>query len=152
MNIAAKPGSGTRKVTWMNTDYAITVDKADSAGLIGVFEGVVPPGGGPPVHIHHNEDEIIHVIDGQYEFWLDGAVSRKGAGSSMFLPRGVPHTFRVVGDRPGRSLTIVTPGGFEGFFLEAAAGDLRIPEHMAQLAELAGRYGLEFLGPASWED
>ena len=149
MNIAAKirPSSS---VSWMGTDYSISLTARDSAGLVGVFEGRVPAGDGPPVHIHHNEDEVLHVLEGQYEFWLDGAVSRGGPGSSVFLPRGVPHTFRVVGDRPGRNLAIVTPGGFENFFLEAAGRDLQIPRDMPALLELANLYGLEFVGPAPW--
>ncbi|WP_223385553.1 cupin domain-containing protein [Oricola cellulosilytica] len=140
----------TRAVSWMGTDYTITVSKGDSAGLIGVFEGRVPAGDGPPVHIHHNEDEVIHVIEGDYEFWLDGKTERAGPGRSVFLPRGVPHTFRVVGDRPGRNLAILTPGGFEEFFIKAAEQDLTIPEDMAAVVELAGLYGLEFVGPADW--
>ena len=149
MNIAAKirPSTG---VTWMGTDYSITLAAQGSAGLVGVFEGRVPAGEGPPVHIHHNEDEVLHVLEGEYEFWLDGAVSRGGPGSSVFLPRGVPHTFRVVGDRPGRNLAILTPGGFENFFLEAAGRDLQIPRDMPALLELANLYGLEFVGPAPW--
>ncbi len=139
------------KVSWMGTDYSITVAKSDSAGIVGVFEGLVPAGDGPPVHIHHNEDEVIHVIEGEYEFWLDGKVSHAGPGASVFLPRSVPHTFRVVGDRPGRNLAVITPGGFENFFVEAAERDLRIPDNMPELMELAGSYGLEFVGPANWD-
>jgi quercetin dioxygenase-like cupin family protein len=140
------------KVSWMGTDYSINVAKADSAGTVGVFESVTPAGDGPPVHIHNNEDEVLHVIDGEFEFWLDGQVSRAAQGRSVFLPRGVPHTFRVVGDRPGRILAITVPGGFENFFVEVSERDLRIPDNMPELMELAGRYGLQFVGPAQWAD
>lgn len=138
------------KVNWMGTQYAITVTRKDSAGLIGIFEGVVPVGDGPPIHIHHNEDEVIHVIEGEYEFWLNGETVRRGPGTSVFLPRSVAHTFRVVSDMPGRNLAILTPGGFEGFFVEAAARELTIPRDMAQIVELGNLYGLEFVGPAPW--
>lgn len=151
MNIAAFANTRARKVSWMNTDYLITVDREDSAGVVGVFEAVVPAGEGPPVHVHHNEDEVVHVLEGRYQFWLDGVVSEGGPGHTVFLPRGIPHTFRVIGDEPGRNLAIITPGGFEAFFVEAAAGKLRIPDDMHALMALAGRYGLEFRGPAIWE-
>ena len=147
---AATTAPTDRKVSWMGTEYKITVGESDSGGAIGVFEGTVPAGDGPPLHIHHNEDEVIHVIEGDYEFWLDGKILRGGPGSSVFLPRGVPHTFRVVGEKPGRNLAILTPGGFEGFFIAAAARNLRIPDHMAEVVQLAQSYGLEFIGPASW--
>ena len=150
MNIAATITRTHPKVAWMGTDYAIRLKSNDSAGLIGIFEGRVPAGEGPPVHIHHNEDEVLHVLDGEYEFWLDGEIARGEPGSSIFLPRGVPHTFRVVGDRPGRNLAILTPGGFESFFVDAAARDLTMPDDMAALVELGGLYGLEFVGPPPW--
>lgn len=142
--------TATRQVRWMGTEYSIGVTRSDSAGVVGVFEAVVPAGEGPPVHVHNNEDEVIHVVEGEYEFWLDGVVSRGGPGTTVFLPRGVPHTFRVLGDKPGRNLAILTPGGFENFFIEVAADDLRIPDDMPALMALAGRYGLEFRGPADW--
>ena len=68
----------------------------------------------------------------------------------MFLPRGVPHTFRIVGNVPGKSVAVVTPGGFEHFFIDVAARDLRIPGDLEELTTLGDRYGLEFLGPAPW--
>jgi quercetin dioxygenase-like cupin family protein len=134
----------------MGTEYSTTLTKTDTAGLVGIFDSRVPAGEGPPLHIHHNEDEVLHVLEGQYEFWLDGAISRGGPGTSIFLPRGVPHSFRVLGEQAGRNLAILTPGGFEGFFAEAAARDLVIPRDMAALAELGGLYGLEFVGPPPW--
>ena len=139
-----------RTVTWMDTTYTINVGRFESGGVVGVFESTVPVSGGPPVHIHHNEDEVIHVIEGDYEFWLDGDVVPLAAGRSIFLPRGVPHTFRVVGASPGRNLTILTPAGLEEFFIEVAAQQLRIPDEMAQLLQVADRYGIEFCGPANW--
>jgi quercetin dioxygenase-like cupin family protein len=148
--LAERNHARDRKVTWMGTEYAITVGKGDSAGIVGVFEGWVPAGEGPPIHVHHNEDEVIHVLEGTYEFWLDGARFIRQEGASVFLPRGVPHTFRVIGGRPGRNLAILTPGGFEGFFLEAAARNLIIPDRMPEVVELAARYGLEFVGPPPW--
>ena len=46
-----------------------------------MFESTVPAGEGPPIHIHHNEDEVIHVLAGEYEFWLDGATPGWGRAS-----------------------------------------------------------------------
>lgn len=148
MKLATSAASAS--VTWMGTQYQSTLTRAQTGGLFGIFESRVPAGEGPPVHVHHNEDEVLHVLEGQYEFWLDGTVSRGGPGTSMFLPRRVPHTFRVVGGQPGRNLAIVTPGGFEAFFAEVASRNLRIPENMPELVETGSRFGLEFRGPAPW--
>ncbi len=148
MNInTARP---PRTVTWLDSQYTITVDRQDSGGILGMFESTVPAGGGPPVHIHHNEDEVIHVLQGEYQFWLDGGISRAGPGTSVFLPRGVPHTFRIVSKTPGRNLAVLTPGGFETFFADAVAHDLRLPPDPAALETLSERYGIEFRGPPQW--
>lgn len=152
MNVAAMDAIRNKQVSWIGTTYSITVTKTDSAGTVGVFEAVVPAGEGPPLHVHYNEDEVIHVVEGEYEFWLDGKTMRRGPGHSMFLPRGVPHTFRVASATPGRSVGIVTPGGFENFFVEMATRSLRIPTDLPEIASIGSNYGLEFLGPAPWRD
>lgn len=152
MSIVKDRVGAPRTVGWMETVYSITVGRHESAGIVGVFEATIPAKSGPPIHIHHNEDEVIHIVDGEFEFWLDGQIMRRSPGHSVFLPRDIPHTFRVVGERPGRTLAILTPGGMEEFFIEAASRNLRIPADMGEIAELAGRHGLEFLGPAKWPD
>ena len=70
-----------------------------------------------------------------------------GPGESVFIPRGIEHTFKVVGDEPSRHLVILTPGGFEGFFADMAAGQCRIPEDMPAIEESARRHNLTFTGP-----
>ena len=150
MDIVVNTERPARTVTWLGTQYTIAVDRWDSGGIVGMFEATVPSGEGPPIHIHHNEDEVIHVTEGEYEFWLDGAIFRKGPGASVFLPRGVPHTFRIISKTPGRNLAVLTPGGFESFFAEVAARDLRFPAGAGELKELGERYGIEFCGPPRW--
>jgi quercetin dioxygenase-like cupin family protein len=147
MHIKPKIGGAAPKVSWLKAEYRILLQGSASGGRIGLFEAVVQDGDGPPPHIHHNEDEAIHVLEGEYEFWLDGFARRLGPGEAIFLPRGVPHTFRVARG-PGRSLTVVTPGGFENFFVEAAERGLRFPPDPCDLGDLPARYGIEFIAPA----
>ena len=131
-------------VRWLGTTYTVAVS-APGASL-GAFESVVPAGEGPPLHVHHGEDEAIHVIDGEADFWLDGRTLRLRSGQGVFLPRSVPHCFRVAGARPARFLGMVTPGGFEGFFAAAAAAGVG-PHDPAALAAFGAGWRVEFLGP-----
>ena len=148
MNIAADFAQGrTGKVRWMGSSYSVTLRGDPALKTPGVFESEVPAGEGPPIHIHHDADEIIHVIDGRLEFFLEGEMIPRRPGDTVVVPRGAAHSFRVTGGRPGRLIVMMTPGGFEGFFLEVAERDLRIPEHMDAICEMASRYGLEFTGP-----
>jgi quercetin dioxygenase-like cupin family protein len=76
-------------------------------------------GGGPPPHIHHREDETFQILEGEYEFTVAGQTFVAGKGATIFAPRGIPHTYRYLGQTPGRLMCVITPAGFEGFFEES---------------------------------
>ena len=128
--------------TWVRTTAAQT------GGAMGLVEHVMTPGGGSPYHVHHNEDEAFYIIDGEVRFFSGGESWVLGAGGFAFLPREIPHGFRVEGDANARILLVATPGGFESF-----VGDLSTPEppsgppDMAVLMETAARYSIDILGP-----
>ena len=77
------------------------------------------PGGGPPPHVHANEDEMWFVLDGEFEVLQGEETLRLTAGGFAFVPRGTLHRFENVSDTPSRVLVVFTPGGFEDFFFEA---------------------------------
>jgi hypothetical protein len=76
-----------------------------------------------------------------------------GPGSFIFLPRDVPHTFIVEGDEDAHLLTLLTPGGFERYFVDAG----RTPEgpglpppgppDVEKLQRFAPLYESEIVGP-----
>ncbi|WP_416797645.1 cupin domain-containing protein [Ciceribacter azotifigens] len=134
-------------VEWLGTSYRISLTAAQTQARVGIFESLDQPGYGPPRHIHNREDETFHIQSGEVEFWMNGQRRLEGPGSVVFVPRGTEHAFRVVGDLPARMLTIMTPGGFEGFFAEMAEHNCRIPEDMDQVAAIGARFGLTFTGP-----
>jgi mannose-6-phosphate isomerase-like protein (cupin superfamily) len=104
-------------------------------------------GSGPPRHVHEKEDETFVILSGTCKIWIDGEETLAGPGQSVFIPRGTNHTFKVVGTEPSRHLVILTPGGFEEFFVEMAAGNFQIPADMPAIAEAAKRHNLVFTGP-----
>jgi len=85
-------------------------------GALVAVEIVVPPGEGPPLHVHTREDESVYVLEGDLLFKLGAQLSATPAGSFVFVPRGVAHSFQNVGEQPGRMLVTFTPAGMEGFF------------------------------------
>ena len=124
----------------------VKVSSDDSAGAFALVENLNEPGVGIPMHVHHGEDETFYVVSGQVEFTLvDGPVVAE-AGTTVFLPRGTPHAFRVVGDGPARMLTLLVPGRLEGLFRELAAFPPGPPDP-ERLAATCGPYGIEFLPP-----
>ena len=138
---------GPGAIEWLGVHYRTLLPTADSGGAMSITDSVSPPNSGPPRHIHHDADETFVLLTGDCEFWLEGERFTRGPGETVFVPRGKEHTFRVVSDNACRHLIILTPGGFEGFFAEMAAGQFRIPEDMPVIEQVAGRYQLSFTGP-----
>ena len=68
------------------------------AGLC-VIEQWSDPGAGAPTHRHANAEELIVVIEGRGEFWLEGDLTEANAGDSILLPPGSRHGFRNSGER-----------------------------------------------------
>jgi len=112
-----------------NSLFEFLVPAAATGGALTVFRATMPEGFGPPRHIHTREDEVFLVEDGEALFDIDGRILRAGPGTTGFMPRGVPHTFRVLSPA-AVMLGVMTPGGFEELFhnLGVAAGERTLPE------------------------
>ncbi|MEO6014759.1 MAG: cupin domain-containing protein [Devosia sp.] len=118
---------------------------AQTGGAMGIFEGVIPAGGGVHWHAHTRETECFHVIEGRFRFWCGDDVFEGGPGATLVAPIHKRHRWENIGDTTGRLLMWVTPGGFERFFSEVEA--LANPTPGAIL-EIETRYGIisEILG------
>lgn len=137
-------GDGAR---WSVFDQTIRgmILAADTAGRLAVGEVTMPPGDGPPPHVHDREDELFYVVDGVLDAFCDGVWTTVTAGGTVFLPRGLPHTFRNPTDRPCRFLVVITPGGFEGYFADMSVLGARGPVTPDAVVRCAAEYGLAFL-------
>lgn len=123
----------------------VTSDQA--GGAYYVFEVTSPPGLGIPPHVHSREDEVIYVVVGELEVFLDGKVSRAGAGGTLNFVRGTAHGFRNTGSAPGRTVWFVTPGAsFQTFFRKLAEVPPGPPD-MAKIAALFAEFGMQVLAP-----
>jgi quercetin dioxygenase-like cupin family protein len=127
---------------------------ADTHGAYGLVDELLPPGFAPPLHIHHGEDEAFYVLDGQVRFACGAQTHEATAGAFIFLPRGVAHTFRVLGDSPARVLNLLSPAGFERFFEQdgVAAPEYALPPdsgpvNLEHLRALAAHYECAIIGP-----
>ena len=132
---------------WLGVTYRIALSTKETAGAMSIVDCLAPVGSSPPRHVHQDEDECFVVLTGHCEFWLEGKSFTRKPGETAFIPRGIEHTFRVIGDMPSRHLVVLTPGGFEQFFREMAKGHCRLPEDMPTVKASAARHGLTFTGP-----
>jgi len=102
-------------VSFGTVNASILLTGEDTGGAFGLVENVMRPGSEPPYHIHDREDETFYVLEGHISVMVDGNVLECHAGDAVFLPRGLPHTFRVRSDI-ARGLVLVTSAGFEKYF------------------------------------
>ena len=134
-------------IEWQGVSYRTILPTEATGGAMCIVDSVSPPMSGPPRHVHEAEDESFVVLSGEIIVWIAGETRRVGPGEAAFIPRGTEHTFQVVGDKPCRHLVILTPGGFEGFFADMAAGAYAIPTDMEAITESAARHSMRFTGP-----
>lgn len=78
--------------------YRYLIRGSDSNGQYFVVEGVVPPGGGPPLHVQTREEEAFYILEGEVTFYADGERIVGRTGSFVHIPRGVAHRFKNEGD------------------------------------------------------
>lgn len=121
------------------------VTAPDSGGRYTMFEDVSQPGEGPPLHLHHNEDETFYVLKGRYLFEVDGKQFEVQEGDTVFAARGTHHCFQNISTSPGTLLVMLEPGGSEAFFTELAA--VEGPPTPEKVAPIFVKHGLELLGP-----
>ncbi len=116
------------------------------------MEGIIPPGGGPPLHIHHREEESFYVLEGTLEITLGEKKFNATPGSFIQIPRGLVHRFQNVGSTRARMLLLFSPAGMEKYFEEVldpvqdrSAAIPPITEALINRMVSAGpKYGIEF--------
>jgi len=144
------PGEGRtpEPLNVFGASLTIKVSSRDTGGAFAVFEGITQPLAGPPLHVHHDQDEYWRVLEGTFRFVVDGREILAGPGADIFAPRGSVHTFQNIGDQPGRTLATVVPGGADLFFEEiarAVAPGAKPDPHA--LAPIFTKYNLSLAGP-----
>src|SRR6266705_637300 len=125
-----------------------------TSGRVAVIEHLAPEGAGSPLHVHHREDEWFYIIEGNLIFWVGGRTIEASAGSFVYGPRDIPHTFTVTSPE-ARFLLVAEPAGFENFMrtLSVPATARTIPPatvpppSMERIMAAAAQYGLEIVGP-----
>ena len=93
----------------------ILVEGKDTAEAYAVFEATIPPGAGPPPHVHSREDETFQVLEGEITFYLADKVIVLKKGEFLFAPRGIPHYFKNTAGTHTVLLETASPAGMDRF-------------------------------------
>ncbi|HEY3476224.1 MAG TPA: cupin domain-containing protein [Anaerolineales bacterium] len=140
--VALLPESG-RKLEFLGVTHKLTSEQ--TGGAFYVCEAVFGPESASPLHIHHYEDEVIHVLEGAIDIRLDKAKLHAPAGGIIHLPKKIPHALQNPLKTPLRVTVHAIPGGLENYFDEVDTalqnGTLTAELHI----EISRKYGLEWL-------
>jgi quercetin dioxygenase-like cupin family protein len=144
-----------RTIAVVGDVYRFLATGEDTNGKYALWEAIVPPGGGPPPHVHSREEEGFYVLEGEITLQVGDGRIVATAGTFANLPVGTPHSFKNEGRRPAKLLISVAPAGLERMFFEFGVpvpqGATTAPpparEEIEKLREVAPRYGIELRLP-----
>lgn len=140
-----------RTITIVGDVYRFLATGEETNGKYALWEAIVPPGGGPPPHVHSREEEGFYILEGEILFRIGEERIVATAGMFANMPVGTPHSFKNESSKPAKMLISVAPAGLEQMFLEvgtpvangtttaAPPGKDEIEKFLA----VAPRYGIE---------
>lgn len=128
---------------------------ADTGGALFLGEVTVPPGGGPPPHLHRNEDESFYLLQGNLTMQVSEQTLSVSQGDFVKVSRGTVHSFKNTSSQPAKMLVFCNPAGAEQFFEEAfypATEGSTAPQTMTEelkhrMMAAAPKFGMEILPP-----
>jgi mannose-6-phosphate isomerase-like protein (cupin superfamily) len=153
MNPVVRTAAEGRAIAVVGDVYRFLATGADTGGAYALWEALVPPGGGPPPHVHTREVEGFYVLDGEVAVHLGDKRVVATAGMFVSVPMGLAHSFKNEANRPARMLIEVAPAGLEAMFFEvgtpldegATTAPPPSPDEIEKLLKVAPRYGVEIL-------
>jgi quercetin dioxygenase-like cupin family protein len=139
----------------VNDAYTFRATGKETGGAYMIIDTEIPPGGGPPPHIHTRETEVFVVLQGRVTCTENGQSRTLGPGESITLLPNRPHSFRNNTDKPARMLVICLPAGIEQMFADAGepvlgGSELKparppTPGEMQRLVECCTRAGISLV-------
>src|SRR5947209_3753163 len=146
---------GGRTVAVVGDVYRFLATGEDTNGKYALWEAIVPPGGGPPPHVHSREEEGFYILEGAITLTIGEKRLVASAGMFANMPVGTPHSFKNEGSRPARMLISLAPAGLEQMFFEfgvplpegATTAPPPTKAEIERLLAVAPGYGITILLP-----
>ena len=144
-----------RTIAVVGDVYRFLATGEDTNGKYAMLEAIVPPGGGPPPHVHSREEEGFYILEGQITFQIGDERIVATAGMFANMPVGTPHSFKNESDKPAKMLISIAPAGLEQMFFEigvpvvqgTTSSTTATKAEIEKLLEIAPRYGIEIMLP-----
>ena len=144
---ALSPDEGLRLQSGPGRDLIFKVTGDETRGAFDYFIVEVAPRGGPPLHVHHDRDETLHVQSGRFKVRVGDEEHNLEVGGFVYMPMGLPHAFVNLTDQPAELIIVFAPGGGHTFFEELGPATRTASPDRAEIAAIFERHGMTLLGP-----
>lgn len=122
----------------------VILSSKETDGDIYLVKGIMPKGSAVPLHIHELEDEIFHVLEGNVELILGEKIITGKEGDIIYLPRGIKHGIKTLGNETAKVLNYVIPGkNFEEFFNKM--NELGLNATLEEKVKIGMKHRIKFL-------
>lgn len=141
------PGQG-RHLDLGNFEAVVLATSAQTSGEFTLLQTQgEPPNFGPPLHLHRDAAEAFFVLEGEYLMYVADQQTLCPPGTFVYVPRAVPHTFKVVSEGPGKKLNLFAPAAMTEFFEKLAMAEASGSASPELLEQIATESHMEVLGP-----
>lgn len=133
-----------RQLNVLGANQLVKLSAQDTNGQFAVIVQGNQPNSSIPKHIHTNEDELFTILEGEVEFEVGEQKIVAQSGDTLFLPRNIPHSLKVLGTKDAKATVTIMPAGLETMFEELSqlpAG----PPDFSVVAKICGNYGVTFV-------
>jgi quercetin dioxygenase-like cupin family protein len=144
---ALAPEEGLRLPSGPGRDLVFKLTGEDTRGALDYFVCQVAPHGGPPLHLHHEQDEAIHVLSGRFKVRIGDQQHTLEPSGFAYLPAGLPHAFVNLTDQPAELIIVFAPGGGHKFFEQLGPATRNANPDHDEVAAIFERHGMTLLGP-----
>jgi quercetin dioxygenase-like cupin family protein len=138
---------GLRLQSGPGRDLVFKVTGDDTGGAFDYFVVEVAPHGGPPLHVHHSQEETLHVLSGRIKVRVGDEERVLERGGFAFMPSGLPHAFLNLTDSDAEVVIVYTPGGGHRFYEELGPLTRNGTPDRAEVAACFERHDMTLLGP-----
>jgi mannose-6-phosphate isomerase-like protein (cupin superfamily) len=133
-----------RPFEFLDARFAVMLSAEDTGGAVSSIDTNRFARGGPPLHVHHAQDEWFFVREGEFDIRVGEVTHHLRPGDSLLAPRGTPHAFANTTERGRMLVTFLPAGRMEAFFREASAIENPTPP---QMAGVFAAHGMKVVGP-----
>ena len=141
------PGEGLRLQSGPGRDLIFKVTGEDTGGAFDYFIVEVAPNGGPPLHVHHKQEEAIHVLTGRFKVRIGDELFQLEEGGFAYMPSAIPHAFLNLIDEPAEIIVVYTPGGGHKFYEELGPATRNGTPDRKVIAAIFEQHDMSLLGP-----